>query len=555
MALSLNLHHLGRYKDIGTLLIKHGRGNGIRDFDPTDPEPDGAATEEDARDLADKLESMGPTFIKLGQLLSTRSDLIPPVYLNALARLQDDVEPVPYEQIEETVTTELGARISKAFQSFEVTPVASASLGQVHRAVLRNGRSVAVKVQRPGVRKRVVDDMEVIEELAEFVDRHTNVGRTMGFGGMVEEFRRSIMAELDYRLEAANLRLLHSNVAEYDLIVVPQPVDDYSTSVVLTMELVEGRNVGSLGPLALQEIDGTALVHQLFDCYLDQILVDGLVHADPHPGNLMLTSDGRLALIDLGMVARIGPQMQDALIRLLVALSDGQGGEVAAIMSGLGEQLESWNPARFEREVTYLVQQHKIVVLGNIESGRVVGELARIAGECGLRPPSELTMLSKALLNLDQVAIKLDRNFDPNAAVQEHVGEIMRRKMLQSASPANLLAAAMDAKEFVEKLPGRVNKVMDALAEGQLTLNIQGVDEKELMRGVQKLANRVSAGVIIAALIIGAAMLMRIDTRSKLLGYPSIAIVCFLAAAFSGVWLIVTSLMHDLPQRRRHRRR
>ena len=406
---------------------------------------------------------MGPTFVKLGQLLSTRSDLLPPVYLSALARLQDDVEPVPFEQIEETVTSEIGARISKAFVSFDATPAASASLGQVHHAVLRNGRRVAVKVQRPGVREQVVEDMEVIEELAEFVDRHTNVGRSMGFGGMVEEFRRSIMAELDYRVEAANLRLFHSNLADYDLIVVPQPIDDYSTSVVLTMELVDGRNVGSLGPLALQEIDGAALVRQLFDCYLDQILVDGLVHADPHPGNLMLTSDGRLALIDLGMVARIGPQMQDPLIRLLVALSDGQGTEVATIMSGLGEKRESWNPALFEREVTYLVQQHQIAVLGNMESGRVVGELARIAGQCGLRPPSELTMLSKALLNLDQVACKLDSNFDPGAAVREHVGEIMRRKMLQSASPANLLAAN-DGRERVRRTAPRPGQQGDGCA-------------------------------------------------------------------------------------------
>ena len=163
-------------------------------------------------------------------------------------------------------------------------------------------------------------------------------------------------------------------------------------------------------------------------------------------------------------------------------------------------------------------------------------------------------MLGKALLNLDQVAAMLDPSFDPNAAIREHVGEIVRRKMLQSASPANLLAAAMDAKEFVERLPGRVNKVMDALGRGQLTLNIQGIDEKELMRGIQKLANRVTTGLVIAALIIGAAMLMRIDTKSKLFGYPSVAIVCFFLAAAAGVWLILSSVLHDLPQRRRHRR-
>ncbi|MGZ4791664.1 MAG: ABC1 kinase family protein [Ilumatobacteraceae bacterium] len=555
MALSLKVHHLARYRDIAALLLKHGRAGGLPDGNSRDHADEDTANDEDARTLVDALESMGPTFVKLGQLLSTRADLLPPVYLDALARLQDDVEALPFDVIEATVTAEIGARMSKAFQSFDTVPVASASLGQVHRATLRDGRRVAVKVQRPGARERVVEDMKVIEELAEFVDLHTEAGRSFGFGGMVEEFRRSIMAELDYRLEAANLRLLGSNLAAYDRITVPQPIDDYTTALVLTMDLVDGRNVGSLGPLARQEIDGQALAAQLFDCYLDQILVDGFVHADPHPGNVLVTSDGRLALIDLGMVTRINPQLQDALVQLLVALSEGRRSEVAAVMAGLGEQRDGWDPARFEREISALVQQNQSVVAGQLEAGRVVGELSRIAAGCGLRPPAELTMLSKTLLNLDQVASQLDADFDPSAAIQHHVGEIMRRKMLQSASPANLLAAAMDAKEFVERLPGRVNKVMDALAEGQLTLNIQGIDEKELMRGVQKLANRVTTGLIIAALIIGAAMLMRIDTRSKLFGYPSIAIVCFLAAVLAGVWLILSSVMHDLPQRRRRRRR
>lgn len=554
MPLSLKVRHLARYKDVAALLLKHGRVGGFQNFDSHDHEDVDIATENDASKLVDELESMGPTFVKLGQLLSTRADLLPTVYIDALTRLQDDVEPVPFVDIEATVNSELGVRISKAFESFDARPMASASLGQVHRAVLRDGRRVAVKVQRPGVRERVVEDMEVIEELAEFVDLHTETGRNFGFGGMVEEFRLSIMAELDYRLEAANLRMLASNLGDYDLIVVPQPIGDYTTSRILTMELIDGRNVGSLGPLARQEIDGGDLAAQLFDCYLDQILVDGFVHADPHPGNLLLTSDGRLALIDLGMVARVAPQLQDALMRLLIALSEGHGSEVAEVMAGLGEQREGWDPARFQREIVTLVQQHQSVALGQLEAGRVVGELARIAASCGLRPPAELTMLSKTLLNLDQVAGKLDPDFDPSAAIRAHVGEIMRRKLLQSASPANLLSAAMDAKEFVEKLPGRVNKVMDALAEGQLTLNVQGIDEKELMRGVQKLANRVTTGLIIAALIIGAAMLMRIDTKSKLFGYPSIAIVCFLAAAFAGVWLILSSVMHDLPQRRRRRR-
>ena len=550
MALLLKPHHLPRYKDIAALLVQHGRASGIRRFDPDDPAADTEATEADASRLVDDLESMGPTFIKLGQLLSTRADLLPPAYLDALARLQDDVQPVPFAEIEEVVTTEIGARISKAFQSFDSTPLASASLGQVHRATLRDGRPVAVKVQRPGVRKRVVEDMEVIEELAEFVDSHTKVGRSYGFSGMVEEFRRTIMAELDYRQEAANLRLLGSNLAQYDRIVVPQPIDDYTTSLVLTMDLIDGRNVGSLGPLTRMDFDGSVLATQLFNAYLDQILVDGFLHADPHPGNVLLTADGRLALIDLGMVARVGPELQDALVRLLVAVTDGRGKDVAAVMAGLGEKRDTWDPPQFERAIVSLVEEHAAMNVGQLEAGRVVGELARIAGDSGLRPPPELTLVGKALLNLDQVAAQLDEGFNPDAAIREHVGEIMRRKMLRSASPASLLGAAMDAKEFAEKLPGRVNKVMDALAEGQMTLNIQGIDEKELMRGIQKLANRVTTGLVIAALIVGAAMLMRINTTSKLLGYPAVAIVCFLAAAGAGVWLILSSVLHDLPPRR-----
>jgi predicted unusual protein kinase regulating ubiquinone biosynthesis (AarF/ABC1/UbiB family) len=555
---SLKVHHLGRYKDVATLLVKHGRADGLRRFDPDDPSgsigPDDAEVGDDARRLAEDLESMGPTFVKLGQLLSTRTDLLPPAYLDALARLQDHVEPIPSDVVEQTVAEELGVRVSKAFRSFDPKPVASASLGQVHRAELRDGRPVAVKVQRPGVRAQVADDIEVIEELAEFADKHSRLGRSLGFRGMVDEFRRAIEVELDYRVEAEHLRRLGTDMAPHELIVVPHPVDSYTTTRVLTMDWVDGRNVGSLGPLALLDLDGHGLATGLFEAYLDQILVTGFVHADPHPGNVLLTDDGRVALVDVGMVTYVDADLQDALVRLLLASSDGDGAEVAAVMTAIGHPRPGWDQHRFNREITALVQQHQAKAAGQLEMGRLVGAVARVAGECGLRPPEELTMLAKTLLNLDQVATALDPGFEPDAAIRAHVGEIMRAKLLQSVSPSRLLSTALDAREFAAKLPGRVNKVMDALAEGELTLNVQGIDEKELMRGIQKLANRLTAGLVIAALIIGAAMLTRIQTSSKLFGYPSIAIVCFLAAVAAGLCLTVSTFLHDLPQRRRRRR-
>ena len=547
MALSLKPRHLSRYGDIARLLIKHGRAEGLRHEDE--------ATVEDAEKLVHDLEAMGPTFIKLGQLLSTRADLLPPVYLEALARLQDDVEPFSFAEIEQIVTEELGVRISNAFQSFDSEPLASASLGQVHRAVMRNGRAVAVKVQRPGVREMVAKDMDVIEELAEFLDEHTKTGRKFGFAGMVEEFRTAITAELDYLQEAEHLRTMGQVLSGYDEIVVPQPVTDYTTSLVLTMDYLEGRNVSALGPLAQLDFDGSDLAEQLFRAYLDQILVHGFVHADPHPGNVLLTTDHRLALIDLGMVTRVSPQMQDELLRLLIAISEGKGRDAAEVMAGLAEHSDDYDSATFERRIVDLVQRNQTVVMGDFSAGVVVGELARIAGECGLRPPSELTMLAKALLNLDQVASKLAPDFDPNAAIRDHVAEVMRQKMLQSASPGNLLSTAMDAKEFAERLPSRVNKVMDALARGELTLNVQGIDERELMRGIQKLANRVTSGLIVAALIIGGAMIMRVDTDVKLFGYSALAVVMLAVAAVAGAWLVVTSVRNDVPHDPDARRR
>jgi ubiquinone biosynthesis protein len=397
--------------------------------------------------------------------------------------------------------------------------------------------------------------MEVIEELAAFVDDHTRTGDRLRFADMATEFRRSLMAELDYRREADNLRALREDLAAHDRIVVPQPVADYTTTTVLTMELVEGRNVGGLGPLAQMELDGTVLAEQLFRAYLDQILVHGFVHADPHPGNVLLTDDGDLALIDLGMVVRVAPELRDQLLRLLASVSEGQAAAAAEVLVAMGTKGPDFDGDRYQRAIAQLVSGHQHVTVGQLQAGAVVGELARAAAACGLRPPVEMTLIGKALLNLDQVARILDPDFDPNQAIRDHTAAILRDNLLGSASPANLLHAAMDARDFANRFPGRVNKVMDALAEGEMTLNVKGIDEAELMRGIQKLANRVTAGLVIAALIVGAAMVMRIETDAELFGYPALAVVLFLVASVLGLGLVATSLLSDLPQRRPRRRR
>jgi len=553
VGISTRPEHIRRYKDIAALLFKHARGDVAEraraglDGLVQDPAAVGADVQADAEALAKDLEGLGPTFVKLGQLLSTRADLFPPAYLEALGRLQDGCEPVPYDLIAEVVEAEIGARLSNAFAEFSREPLAAASLGQVHRARLRSGKEVAVKVQRPDIREQITDDLDAIAEIAGFVDRHTEAGRRFGFGPMVAEFGRSMLAELDYRREASNLEQLGRNLADLDRIVVPQPVADYTTGRVLTMDFVPGRKVTSLGPLALMDIDGPALADQLFEAYLKQILDDGFFHADPHPGNVSITDDGRLALLDLGMVGRLAPEMQDRLITLLLAISEGDGADAADAALELGHRRAdvTFDEEEFRRRVTHLVAEQSGAALDELAAGAVIAELSRISGECGLRPAAELTMLGKALLNLDEVARTLAPDFSPAEAIRDHAARILQRRMVQSVTPGRLFAVALDAKEFTEKLPGRVNKVMDALAEGQLTLNVQGIDEQALLRTIRTTANRLTTGMVLAALIIGASQLMRVDTKSQLLGYPALAIVCFLAAALAGFGLLVAIIWSD----------
>ena len=295
---------LSRYRDFARFVAKYGRADFVSRAG-TDSTASTQADAEDARTFAADLEGLGPTFIKLGQLLSTRADLLPPAYLEALARLQDNVDPFPFADVERIVQDELGVRLSKAFDVFEPHPSAAASLGQVHRAVMRGGREVAVKVQRPGVAERVLKDLDALDEVAALMQRFSAATRSIDATGVLEEFRRTILSELDYREEARNLITLSHQLRDFDRIVIPLPVDDFTTARVLTMDFVEGAKITAVSRVEWTEVDGVPLGEDLFRAYLQQILVDGVFHADPHPGNVLLTPDHRLALIDLGMVGRL----------------------------------------------------------------------------------------------------------------------------------------------------------------------------------------------------------------------------------------------------------
>ncbi|WP_229792261.1 ABC1 kinase family protein [Cognatilysobacter bugurensis] len=540
---------LARTAQIVRFLLKYRSAGVFTGLDPDalapadEPVPAAGKPEEFVRDL----EALGPTFVKIGQALSTRPDMVPPAYIAALERMQDDVSPIPFDEIREVVESELGARIGKLFEYFEETPLGGASLAQVHRARLRNGREVAVKVQRPGITEQLHSDLDSLNSVATRIDRATDLGRRVQFADWVHEFRKTLIAELDYRTEAENLERFGERFQPYPQLCVPQPVWDYTRKRVLTMDLVHGVKVTDISGLRRMEQDLESLASALMRGYLDQVLVHGQIHADPHPGNLLLTQDGRLALFDLGMVAHIPPRQRDRLFQLLFAAVDGRGEDVVREAIAMGTRLEDFDETRYQREVSQLVAKfsaHRSHSRG-LSEGRLVLELTRLGTACGLRTPSELSLLGKTLLNLEIVCSALAPELDVKSVVEGHLNQVMQDRMRQSMSPAKLAGDLMDMQALMRDAPRKVSDVLGLLAENRLQMRVTGLEESHLMENLQKIANRITAGLVTAALIVASALVMRVDVGPTLFGYPAIALVMFLIGSALGLTIVISALMRD----------
>lgn len=542
--------NLKRYKDLIKLFLKY-RNDGIHvdrsdEAELLEENDNRVKDKEKVRSIADDLEKLGPTYVKLGQFLSTRSDMIAPQYMEALTRLQDNVAAFPFEKVREIIANELGTRFSKAFKEFDPKPIAAASIGQAHQAILNDDKVVIVKVQRPGIRKQIIEDLRVMEQVAGFLEKHSEQGRNIILKETLEEFRKAVLRELDFQNEVQNLKTLGTNLKDFELIIVPEPIEDYSTSKVITMNLIKGKKITSVSPLRMMEINGKELAEELFSAYLKQIIIDGFFHCDPHPGNVFLSDDNRIALLDLGMVAYISEDMQKNLLQLLMAIGDGRSNEAASFAIDIGNKRPNFNEQKFRKEISELIaRQHNTTSLEQIETGRMVLELSKISGESGIKVPDELGLLGKTLLNIDKIGRTLDPHFDPNESIRRNANKLMREKLLKSAGSKKPYELLIETKEFFEKLPHRVNNLLDSLIENKLSFKVSAFDEQYLMSGFQKIANRITLGLIVAALIVGAALIMRIETRFTIFGYPGLAMIFFLIAVVGGLILAITIFIND----------
>jgi len=501
---------------------------------PPDGNPDQFVTD---------LEALGPTFVKLGQMLSTRPDMVPPEFATALERMQEKVAPLPVERIHHIIETELGAPVGTLFASFDPEPLGCASIAQVHRATLRDGREVAVKVQKPEVAAQLRSDLEALRSFALAADHLTQIGRRVRLRDWLNEFSKTLMQELDYQAEAENLERFGQHLRPFKSLWVPQPIWDYCSNRVLTMELASGVRVDAIPAVRRTEQSMDPLAAALIRGYLDQIFVHGEIHADPHPGNLRVTDDGRLAIFDLGMVAHMPPRLRERLLKILFAAVDGRGEEVADEIIAISTRLESYDEERYLRETGQMIARY--AASNHYSEGRVVLDMVRIATACGLRTPPELSLIGKALLNLETVCRLLSPTLDTRRIVERQLQHVMKARLKKSLSMANLASEAMEVQELVRVGPRKITDILALLAENRLQMKVTGLEESRLMENLQKIANRVSAGIVTAALILASALMMKIDTGVHLFGYPAIAMLLMLIGVFLGLGIILSALLFD----------
>lgn len=551
----LKPRYVGRVRHVAAVLVRHGFSDILVGFDlqrflpgknhaPTSLEQ---KHQHRAANLRQAFEELGATYIKLGQLLSTRPEILDRVYIEELEKLQDQVEPFGFDEVRQSVEEELAQPLGTVFRRFDERPVASASLAQVHRAELLPGQpappsgpSVAVKVLRPGVGREVELDLEILEEAARFMGR-TELGRRYDLTGLVEQLQKTLSEELDLTREARNATRLARALEAYPRLRVPAVVDELTTRRVLVSEYVEGRRIHE----AETSQAPPGLAAELWRAYLFMILVDGFFHGDPHPGNFLLDGEGRGVLLDHGMVGHVSQETQLHLMSLLLSLSDRDGDGAAEAAIEIGIPGPEFHQQRFKQEIGQMVARYTGLPLQELNLGRVFLEIAVSAFRNDVKVPPEMMLLGKTLLTLESTCRRLDPALDPVSTMRELARSLLTRQLSHQATRNQVLSAALELRSIVTQIPSSLRRVLRLLASNELRLGLRVERAEEMQASIEKIATRLTLGVITAALIVGSALLLNIHAGPELWGYPVFGLLGFLMAAGLGFYVVAKIMLKD----------
>jgi ubiquinone biosynthesis protein len=487
-------------------------------------------------------EELGPTYIKLGQILSTRPDLVPIDFVNELAKLQDEVPSFPFEEAKRIVESELRQPIEKIFNVFEETPLASASIGQVHKARFMDGEDVAIKVQRPGIRRLIDVDLEIMLHLATLAERHIEEISLHQPVKIVEEFAKTLEKELDYTIEATNMERVASQFLQDSTVYIPKVFRETTTDRVLTTELVRGIKVSKLDLLDQGGYDRKMITFRGARICLSQIFDHGFFHADPHPGNIFVLPDNVICLLDFGMVGNIDRNTREDFVELVDSIVQQDESRTARYLLRITSWEEEPNLRAFEKDVAEFMGQHLYKPLKEIELGKLLQHLLELAARHRLRIYPDIFLMMKALSTVEGVACMLDPDFD----MVRHAEPFIKKVKLDRYSPQRLesdvLSLASQMFTFLKDFPRDLLEITRLIRQRKLSLSheLHGFDQ--MLSTHDQISNRISFSIIIAALIIGSALIVISKTPPLFYGISLIGIIGFLAAAVMGVWLLVAIL-------------
>jgi len=489
------------------------------------------ATREGAQEFRKGLEELGTTYVKLGQLLSSRPDLLPDVYIEELTKLVDAAPPVAFEEIRQTIDEELGA---DAFARIDDEPLASASIAQVHSALLKDGREVVVKVRRPGVLEQVEVDLDVLRTTVRFLHKHSETAQLLQLEALADELEVHLRGELDLSEEAHNTELVGRVVSDFPELLVAQVVRPHATERALVLERIHGEKV--TGDRRLPRDDAQHLARQFFRAYIRQVTVEGVYHADPHRGNVLLTPDGRLALLDFGLLGRLDDETRTTLSLLLLAIARNRADDAASLILGLSLTTLDSDEAAFVHELRRKLPRYHWRPLAGIRAGEALADLQRICLRHGIRLPPSFALVGKTLAQADSIARTLDPELDPIALLEDEARGLTRAEAERNLHPDALLSMLFTQLGPLTRLPRRVGQIADRLETGTLKVGIVPTDLEGIEHVLRSVANRVGAAMIVVGLLLSSALIARVHDL-QWLGFAGVCLATVLALYM--IWKIV----------------
>ncbi len=486
------------------------------------------------------LEELGGTFVKLGQMLSTRPDLIPLRFCRELEKLQDRVPPCRFEQIAKQIKSQFNVEVDELFENFSRDPIAGASLSQVHSAELKTGEKVVVKVQRPGVETYVLSDLELLNFLARMTEKYIEESRFYNPVGVVSEFRRMVSKEMDFTVEARNIERFRKNFEDDDTACFPAVFHEYSGRRVLTMERIDGIKISELDRIEDSGLDRKQIALNGARIIIKQIFSHGFFHSDPHPGNIFALEGNRIAMLDLGQVGRLHRNTRAQVANMLVGAFEKDSEEVIETFKSMGMTPE--DPLNFELDIEDLVSRYYGITLSELRIGEFLSDLMSIVNVNRISVQADLFVLSKSMITIESVGRELYPELDMTSEMKPFIETLIRQKYDPRILAKDVKKFSASGARLARSLPGDISDIISKLKSGTTRIEFEHQGLEDFILHMDKVSNRISFSLIIAALIIGSTLVMMTDKGPMLLEFPMLGIIGFIAAGVMGLWLVIAIL-------------